>query len=88
MYLAQRHTDVSLREVAQRLRVRDVSTVSHGEKRITERLRDTRVAKELETILKRTYSLIQALGPFPSRSSAIWACHPVRRRVPRRVELI
>jgi chromosomal replication initiator protein len=57
MYVARRHTDASLREVAQRLWVRDVSTVSHGEKRITERLRDTSMAK---AILKRTYSLIQA----------------------------
>ena len=60
MYLARRHTDASLREVAQRLRVRDVSKVSHGERRITERLRDKSVAKELETILTRRYSLIQA----------------------------
>jgi putative transposase len=61
MYLARRHTDASLREVAQRLRVRDISTVSHGEKRITQRLQEKSASgKELKTILTKIYSLIQA----------------------------
>ena len=61
MYLARRHTDASLRELADRLRVRDISTVSHGEKRITKSLQDNSpAAKELNRILKKTYSLIQA----------------------------
>jgi hypothetical protein len=50
-----------LREVADRLRVRDISTVSHGEKRVTKSLQDNSpAAKELNRILKKTYSLIQA----------------------------
>jgi len=50
MYLARRHTDASLREVAQRLRVRDISTVSHGEKRITMSLQENSpTAKEVNT---------------------------------------
>jgi hypothetical protein len=62
MYLARRHpTDASLREVAQRLRVRDISTVSHGEKRITMSLQEnTPTAKEAKRILVQAYSLIQA----------------------------
>jgi REP-associated tyrosine transposase len=61
MYLARRHTDASLRELADRLRVRDISTVSHGEKRVTKSLQDNSpAAKELNRILKKTYSLIQA----------------------------
>jgi chromosomal replication initiator protein len=59
MYLARRHTDASLRELA--LRVRDISTVSHGEKRVTKSLQDNSpAAKELNRTLKKTYSLIQA----------------------------
>jgi len=61
MYLARRHTEASLREIAQRLRVRDISTVSHGEKRITMSLRDnSRAGSEMKRVLKKTYSLIQA----------------------------
>ena len=61
MYLARRHTEASLREIAQRLRVRDISTVSHGEKRITMSLRDnSRGGSEMKRVLKKTYSLIQA----------------------------
>jgi chromosomal replication initiation ATPase DnaA len=61
MYLARRHTEASLREIAQRLRVRDISTVSHGERRITRKLQDkSSAAKELKTILTKTHSLIQA----------------------------
>ena len=61
MYLARRHTDASLREVAQRLRVRDISTVSHGEKRVTQRLQEKNAAaKEMKRILNQTCSLIQA----------------------------
>lgn len=60
MCLAQRHTKATLREVARRLRVRDISTVSHGEKRVTHNLRgNSPAAKELKRILKNTYSLIQ-----------------------------
>ena len=32
MYLGRHHTGASLREIADRLGVRDISTVSHGEK--------------------------------------------------------
>ena len=61
MYLARRHTDASLREVAQRLRVRDVSTVSHGEWRITMSLQEKGpTAKEVKRVLNQTYSLIHA----------------------------
>jgi putative transposase len=61
MYLARRHTEASLREIAQRLRVRDISTVSHGEKHITMSLRDnSRAGSEMKRVLKKTYSLIQA----------------------------
>jgi hypothetical protein len=60
MYLARRHTEASLREIAQRLRVRDISTVSHGEKRLTNSLRENSAAsKELKRVLDKTYSLIQ-----------------------------
>jgi hypothetical protein len=61
MYLARRHTDASLREVAQRLRVRDISTVGHGEKRITMSLQENDpTAKEVKRILNQAYSFIQA----------------------------
>lgn len=61
MYLGRRHADASLRDIAQRLRVRDVSTVSHGEKRITMTLQaNNSSAKQLKNLLNRTYSLIQA----------------------------
>jgi hypothetical protein len=57
MYLARRHTDASLREVAQRLRVRDISTVSHGEKRITMSLQENSpTAKEVKRILNQAHS--------------------------------
>lgn len=60
MYLARRHTDASLREIAQRLRVRDISTVSHGEKRVSDSLRDNSAqAKQLKRLVDKTYSLIQ-----------------------------
>jgi REP element-mobilizing transposase RayT len=61
MYLARRYTDASLREIAQRLRVRDISTVSHGAKRITMALQENNSsAKELKDVLNQTYSFIQA----------------------------
>ena len=64
MYLGRRHTGASLREMADRLGVRDISTVSHGEKRITMALRDnSSAAKEVRKLLHQTYSLIQA-GPL------------------------
>ena len=61
MYLGRRHTGASLREIADRLGVRDISTVSHGEKRVANRLRDNGAeAKELARVLNKAYSLIQA----------------------------
>lgn len=67
MYLARRHTEASLREVAQRLRVRDISTVSHREKRVTHSLRENSpAAKALKRTLKNTYSLIRA-WPYETR---------------------
>jgi chromosomal replication initiation ATPase DnaA len=61
MYLGRRHTSASLREIADRLGVRDISTVSHGEKRVTNSLRENSAgAKELKRVLNKTYSLIQA----------------------------
>jgi chromosomal replication initiation ATPase DnaA len=55
------HTDTSLRELADRLRVRDISTVSQGEKRVAHTVREnSAAAKKLSGILKNTYSLIQA----------------------------
>ena len=61
MYLGRRHTGASLREIADRLGVRDISTVSHGEKRVTNSLREKSAeAKELTRVLNKTYSLIQA----------------------------
>jgi putative transposase len=61
MYLGRRHTGASLREIADRLGVRDISTVSHGEKRVTNCLRgNSAEAKELKQVLNKTCSLIQA----------------------------
>jgi chromosomal replication initiation ATPase DnaA len=61
MYLGRRHTGASLREIADRIGVRDISTVSHGEKRVTHSLRENSAeAKQLERLIDRTYSLIQA----------------------------
>ena len=71
MYLARRHTEASLREIAQRLRVCDISTVSHGEKRITMSLRDnSRAGSEMKGVLKKTYSLIKP-EQIPSISSLL-----------------
>ena len=61
MYLGRYHTGASLREIADRLGVRDISTVSHGEKRVADGLREGGAeAKELKRILDKTHSLIQA----------------------------
>jgi chromosomal replication initiation ATPase DnaA len=62
IYLARRHTESSLREIARRLRVRDISTVSHGDKRITMALQENNSsAKELKDVLNQTiHSFIQA----------------------------
>jgi chromosomal replication initiation ATPase DnaA len=61
MYLGRHHTGASLREMADRLGVRDISTVSHGEKRVAKGLRESSVgAKELKRALDKVYSLIQA----------------------------
>jgi REP-associated tyrosine transposase len=60
MYMGRRHTGASLREIADRLGVRDISTVSHGEKRVTNSLRgNSAEAKELKQVLNKTCSLIQ-----------------------------
>ena len=34
MYVARHHTEASLREIADRMGVRDISTVSHAERRV------------------------------------------------------
>ena len=48
-----------MREIADRLGARDISTVSHGEKRGADRLRENGAeAKELRLALERFYSLI------------------------------
>jgi REP element-mobilizing transposase RayT len=61
MYLGRHHTGASLREIADRLGVRDISTVSHGEKRFAKGLRESGSgAKELKRVVDKTYSLIQA----------------------------
>jgi putative transposase len=61
MYLGRHHTGASLREIADRIGVRDISTVSHGEKRVAKGLRESGSgAKELRRALDKTYSLIQA----------------------------
>ncbi len=60
MYLGRRHTGASLREMADRLGARDISTVSHGEKRVTKSLRgNSAESKELKRILHRTHALIK-----------------------------
>ena len=61
MYIARNHTEAGLREIADHLGVRDISTVSHGVRRVEEKLTaGTAAAKELERSLKRIHSLIQA----------------------------
>jgi chromosomal replication initiation ATPase DnaA len=61
MYLGRHHIGASLREIADRLGVRDISTVSHGEKRDAKGLWESGAgAKELKRALDKTYSLIQA----------------------------
>jgi len=61
MYIARNHTEAGLREIADRLGVRDISTVSHGVRRVEEKLtQGSAAAKELEHSLKRIHSLIQA----------------------------
>jgi len=59
MYLGRHHTAASLREIADRLGVRDISTVSHGEKRVARGLCESGAgAKELQRLLAKIYSLI------------------------------
>lgn len=61
MYLGRHHTGASLREIADRLGVRDISTVSHGEKRVAKGLRESGTGpKELKRALDETYSLIDS----------------------------
>jgi Bacterial dnaA protein helix-turn-helix len=63
MYVARHHTKASLREIADRMGVRDISTVSHAERRVATPLTEPDVkAKELRQCLKRIYSSI----PFHS----------------------
>ena len=66
MYLGRHHTGASLREMADRLGVRDISTVSHGEKRVAKGLRESSVgAKELKRALDKVYSLIDSAEKPP-----------------------
>jgi len=61
MYLGRRYTEASLREIADRLGVRDISTVSHGEKRVAKGLEESGPgARELKRSLEKIHSLIQA----------------------------
>jgi putative transposase len=61
MYVARRQTQASLREIADRLGVRDISTVSHGERRVASQLKQNDVGmRELKRCLQKVYSLIQA----------------------------
>ena len=60
MYLGRHHTGASLREIADRLGVRDISTVSHGEKRVADGLREGGAeAKELKRALDKTIHLFK-----------------------------
>ena len=59
MYLGRHHTGASLREIADRLGVCDISTVSHGETRVADGLRAGGAeVKELKQALDKTISLI------------------------------
>jgi chromosomal replication initiator protein len=61
MYVARHHTEASLREIADRMGVRDISTVSHAERRVATQLTEPDAkAKELRQYLKRIYLSIQA----------------------------
>jgi len=61
MYVARQRTQASLREIADRLGVRDISTVSHGEPRMASQLKQDDVGmRELKRCLQKVYSLIQA----------------------------
>ena len=61
MYVARHHTRASLREIADRMGVRDISTVSHAERRVATQLTEPDAkAKELRQYLKKIYSSIQA----------------------------
>jgi chromosomal replication initiator protein len=61
MYVARHHTEASLREIADRMGVRDISTVSHAERRVATHLtKPDAKAKELRQYLKRIYSSILA----------------------------
>jgi chromosomal replication initiation ATPase DnaA len=61
MYVARHHTEASLREIDDRMGVRDISTVSHAERRVATHLtKPDAKAKELRQYLKRIYSSILA----------------------------
>lgn len=54
MYVARRHSGASLREITERLGVRDLSTVSHGVRRAAMRLvKETSVRREVAQVLRR-----------------------------------
>ena len=53
MYLARRHSDASLVDIASYLGVRDISTVSHGVKRAERRIKEEQdFREEIEQVLK------------------------------------
>ena len=71
MYVARHYTRAVFREVADRLAVRDISTVSHGVSRVERQLQARgKVAEELENNLKRIHSLIQA-HHLPHRTPSV-----------------
>jgi hypothetical protein len=78
LHLARRHTDSSLREIPQRLRPGDISTVSHGEKTDHDDLeRQWPRSQRSKTLLNQTYSLIQ--DSQAALHSAVQLASPLRR---------
>jgi chromosomal replication initiator protein len=74
MYVARHHTEASLREIADRMGVRDISTVSHAERRVATQLTEPDAkAKELRQCLKRIYSSIPFKpDPIPLAPSTVF----------------
>jgi REP element-mobilizing transposase RayT len=61
MYMSRQYSDVNLKEIAEHLRVRDISTVSHGVRRVEEQLMEKgETGKHLQRVLNKIHSLIQA----------------------------
>ncbi len=61
MFVARQRTQASLREIADRLGVRDISTVSHGQRRVASQLnQDDAKARQVKKCLQKVHSLIQA----------------------------